>query len=61
MLIWVWAMFGETKAEIYEVLLMELRKAVIAVVDQVGPVLGSVPKSGDVIISLKVQNLHDFL
>ena len=38
-----------------------LEKAVIAVVDQVGPVLGSVPKSGDVIISLKVQNLHDFL
>jgi len=54
-------MFGETKAEIYEVLLMELRKAVIAVVDQVGPVLGSVPKSGGVIISLKVQNLHNFL
>ena len=49
------------KAEIYEVLLMELRKAVIAVVDQVGPVLGFVSKSEDVIISLKVHKLRNFL
>ena len=54
-------MLGETKLKIYEVLLMEIRKAVIAVVDQVGPVLGFVSKSEDVIISLKVHKLRNFL
>ena len=43
------------RLKVHEVLLLELelRKAVMAVVDKVGPVIGFVPKSGDGTMSLK--------